>query len=190
MRGAERILLSRHQVRRDGAGVEISFLEDRFVAQMTVEAEANAEIPVPVAACALSLLEILVRVARDGHERTLGVNTFGEQLVRSDVVAADLNRLQNEKSFQMSNVRRFSHIFVTSWLLRSAIRVEVDMSNLLLQPETSVHEIRDVRVNHVDVFGVGLVQPDDRVRVLKEKRQNRSSTHEIPTHSEKRLRWI
>lgn len=110
MRGAERILLSRHQVRRDGAGVEISFLEDRFVAQVTVEAEANAEIPVPVAACALSLLEILVRVARDGHERTLGVNTFGEQLVRSDVVAADLNRLQNEKSF--SNVKRsqiFSH---------------------------------------------------------------------------------
>lgn len=62
------------------------------------------------------------------------------------------------------------------------------MADLLLQTKSAVHEVSHIRVNDIDIFSVGLIQANNRFRVLQESQKlSNSSTRFSESYSEERF---
>lgn len=129
-----------------------SFVACCFKTRPAVISKTYTKVSISVAARTFSFLESFIRLANDWHEWTFWVNTFCEKLDRSNVIAADL------KGFR-----------ITARLFSPTVRVKVHVSNFLLQTESTVNEIGNVRVNNIDVVGVWLIQSYKLVSVGEER---------------------
>lgn len=190
VRSTERPIVAGHQIdpQRSPDFGDASRTQQVLEALLTAHTEAHASTVVLVAVEAMALLEVVERIADNAHERTHCVNALEHKLMAAHVIARQ-KMLDARKKRRLVVGELFDHAAIAAGISETAVRIEVDVTDRLTHAKacfpanrfiknvnpfrrirlTATRKRCRIRVNNVHKFGVGRIQPHQRIRVTKQR---------------------